>query len=94
MSSAMIDGADEFLEQAIREAWAAAGFGAQHLPPRDDQRMQRMMQHLRTASRRLLEDEIVHLRQREAALEERLADIEERVGELEARVGLDGITLQ
>ena len=90
----MIEDADEFLEQAMREAWAASGLEPRDLPPANDPRMQRMLGHLRSANRKLLEVEVASLRQREAALEQRIADIEERVLELEARAGLGGVTLQ
>jgi polyhydroxyalkanoate synthesis regulator phasin len=90
----MIEDADEFLEQAIRDAWAATGHEPQELPPRSDARMRRMMEHLRNAGLKLFEDEVVRLREREADLEQRVAEIETRVRELEQRVRLGGVTLQ
>jgi hypothetical protein len=90
----MIEDADEFIEQAIREAWAATGHQPQELPPRSDARMRRMMEHLRNASRRLFEDEVAHLRERESDLEQRVAEIETRVLELEQCVRRGGATLQ
>jgi len=90
----MIEDADSFLEKVIREAWAATGHQPQELPPASDARMQRMMQHLRNAGRRLFEDEVARLREREADLEERVAEIETRVRDLEQRVRLGGVTLQ
>jgi polyhydroxyalkanoate synthesis regulator phasin len=90
----MIEEADEFIEQVIREAWAATGHRPQQLPPRSDPRMQRMMEHLRNAGRKLFEDEVAHLRRRESDLEQRFAEIEDRVRELEQRVELGGVTLQ
>jgi len=90
----MIEDADEFIEQAVREALTAAGYRAQELPARSDARMQRMIAHLRSASRKLFEDEVVRIRRRERDLEARVAEIECRVRGLEQRVGLGGVTLQ
>jgi polyhydroxyalkanoate synthesis regulator phasin len=90
----MIEDADSFLEQVIREAWAATGHGPRELPPASDARMQRMMEHLRNAGRKLFEDEVARLRERESDLEERVAAIETRVRELEQSVRLGGATLQ
>jgi hypothetical protein len=89
----MIEDVDGHFEQAVRAAWAAAGYAPEALPPRADARMQEMLAHLREASMRLLDGELARLQRREANLEQRLAEIEERMAELEARVGL-GVTLQ
>ena len=90
----MIENADELIEQVIREAWAATGHRPQELPPASDVRMRRMMQHLRDAGRKLFEDELARLRERESDLEQRVAEIEARIRELEQSVRLGGVTLQ
>lgn len=90
----MAEDVDAHLEHAMREAWAAAGYRPQDLPPIADTRMQRMLTHLRRASVELMEAEFVRLHRREAELQQRLAEIEERMRELEARIGLGGVTLQ
>jgi hypothetical protein len=56
--------------------------------------MRRMMQHLRNAGRKLFEDEVARLRERESDLEQRVAEIEARVLELEQCVRRGGATLQ
>jgi hypothetical protein len=89
----MIEDFDAYFEQAMREAWAAAGYRPEDLPDCSDAGMQRAIAHLKSASVKLMEAEVDHLRRREAELDQRAADIEERVRELEKRVGL-GVTLQ
>jgi hypothetical protein len=89
----VIEDFDAYFEQAVREAWAAAGYRPEDLPDCTDAGMQRAIAHLKNASVKLVEAEVAHLRRREAELDQRAADIEERVRELEKRVGL-GVTLQ